>query len=86
MEEKKQSAIHDAYVVHTTRRNALKFLFLGGGSFLLGVFLTKFLNIFSYSFPDQPTLKDFNFIETEDSLKLYTKTGEEIMVIDKKSL
>jgi len=70
--------------VNKNRRNLLKFLLIGSGALLLGkVFGPRFLSFFS-SPKVEHGFSDFQVTEDRKELIIYDRTGEEILIIDKR--
>lgn len=66
------------------RRDMLKFLFVGGGAFVLGKLFGSAMELFTEEKPIlEKNLENFKLVETERRLSLFDKSGEAILEVDK---
>jgi len=80
MEILKQTSLSE---VKEDRRQFLKFFAVSGVALLAGKVLgNRFDSSQSSSSKKGINLKDFNVVETANELKLYSKSGEEVLTID----
>ncbi len=72
--------------MNQNRRKILKFLVIGSSfGLLVRFFGADFVNLLSdrkEDTVDQKNFNKFNIVEGDDGLKIYSKNGEELFVID----
>ena len=70
--------------LNLSRRNALKFLFVGGAAFALGKFASPIVSFFTgEKVLHEALFQNFKVVETNKSLTFSDRDGTPIFIIDK---
>ena len=71
--------------VSSGRRSFLKYMMLGSGVLVIGKLFGPSLSLFAESAPNDSasSLKNFRFVEKDKEMRVFDKSGEEILSFDK---